>query len=94
MKKLEVYFESATSAVEYAKMQTEKKGYKVDYSEWFTQIACGGRYGRLRPPVGEYHSFIIELSKGRLYNKKAGKCLSITLYGMDSGKFELVHYIN
>mgnify|MGYP005807908419 CR=1 FL=1 len=91
MENIEVYFKSATSAVEYAKMQTEKKGYKVDYSEWFTQIACGGRYGRLRPSVGEYHSFIIELSKG---NKEVKECLAISLYGMDSGKFELVHYIN
>ena len=86
-----MYFKTAGSAVEFAKEQAEKKGYKVDYSDWFTQIACGGRYGRLRPSVGEYHKFIIELSKD---NKKVNKCLSITLYGMDSGNFELVNYIN
>jgi len=86
-----MYFKSATSAAEFAKQETESKGYKVDWSSWFTQIACGGRYGRLRPAVGEYHSFTIELSKD---NKKVDKCLSITLYGMDSGNFELVNYIN
>lgn len=86
-----MYFKTATSAVEFAKEQAKKKGYKVDYSDWFTQIACGGKYGRLRPSIGEYHSFILELSKD---NKKVNECLSITLYGMDSGSFELVNYIN
>lgn len=86
-----MYFKSATSAVEFARKETENKGYRVDWSSWFTQISCGGRYGRLRPSIGEYHKFIIELSKD---NKKVNKCLSITLYGMDSGNFELVNYIN
>lgn len=86
-----MYFKSATDAVQYAILQTEKQGYKVDDSDWFTQISCGGEYGRLRPSVGEYHRFILELSKD---NKKVNNCLSITLYGMDSGNFELVNYIN
>ena len=86
-----MYFKSATSAVEFARQETEKKGYIVDWSSWFTQIACGGRYGRLRPSIGEYHTFTVDLIKG---DKESDKCLSITLYGMDSGNFELVNYIN
>jgi hypothetical protein len=86
-----MYFKSATEAVEYAQIQTERQGYNVNPYEWFTKIACGGKYGRLRPSIGQYHSFIIELSKD---GKPSKKCLSITLYGMDSGNFELVNYIN
>lgn len=86
-----MYFKSATEAAEFAKQEAESKGYKVDWSNWFTQIACGGKYGRLRPSIGEYHTFIIDLTKD---NKYSSKCLSITLYGMDSGKYELVNYIN
>ena len=86
-----MYFKSATEAAEFAKQEAESKGYRVDWSSWFTQIACGGRYGRLRPAVGEYHSFTVDLIKG---NKESDKCLSITLYGMNSGEYELVSYIN
>lgn len=86
-----MYFESATAAVEHATSQAKMKGFIVDENDLFTQIACGGRYNRLRPSVGNYHSFQIGLTK---VGKKQSKCLSITIYGMASGKFELVDYIN
>ena len=51
----------------------------------------GGRYGRLRPGVGETHKFSISLIKN---DKPQKKNLNISLYGMESGKYELTYYIN
>ena len=51
----------------------------------------GGKYNRLRPGVGKTHSFQIGLLKK---GKPQRKGSSISLYGMDSGKFELTYYIN
>jgi hypothetical protein len=91
MKTETTYFKTAGEAVEFAKTLTEKKGFVIDEGDWNNQITHGGVYGRLRPSVGETHSFIIGLLKN---NKPQRKGLSISLYGMDSGKFELVNYIN
>jgi len=87
----DVYFDTAAGAADYAREQAEKRGFEIDKDDWFTKITMGGKYNRLRPGEGETHSFIIGLTKNGKPQKKA---LSISLYGMPSGKFELVHYIN
>jgi hypothetical protein len=51
----------------------------------------GGRYSRMRPGVGKMHSFSIGLLKD---GKPQRKNLNISLYGMESGKFELTFYIS
>jgi hypothetical protein len=51
----------------------------------------GGRYSRTRPGVGKTNSFSVGLLKG---GKPQRKNLNISLYGMESGKFELTYYIN
>ena len=76
------YFNSSSDAVQYAKEQTEKRGFKIDSQDLFARINLG---------VDEYKTFILGLSKN---GKQQEKCLSITLYGMPSGKFELTFYIN
>ncbi len=86
-----MYYKSATDAVEAALIETEKRGYIVDENDFSTQITYGGRYGRARPPIGKTHSFILSLSKGK---KAVKESLTITLYGMASGNYELVNYIN
>ena len=85
------YFKTAGEAVEFAKAHAEKKGFTIDEDDWNNQITHGGKYNRLRPGVGKTHSFQIGLLKN---GKPQRKGLSISLYGMDSGKFELTHYIN
>ena len=85
------YFNSSTDAVQYAKLESEKKGFEIDMQDWYTQINLGGIYSRLRPNIDEYKTFIIGLIKN---GKEQKKCLSITLYGMQSGKIELTFYIN
>ena len=85
------YFKTAGEAVDFAKKAAEKKGFDIDEDDWNSQITMGGKYNRLRPGVGKTHSFQIGLLKK---GKPQRKGLSISLYGMDSGKYELTHYIN
>jgi hypothetical protein len=87
----EIYFKTATEAVAYARTQTEKRGFQIDDGDWHSQITMGGRYSRTRPSVGKTHSFSVGLLKG---GKPQRKNLNISLYGMESGKFELTFYIN
>ena len=87
----ETYFKAAYEAAQYARKQAEKKGFQIDEKDWESQIGFGGKYNRLRPSVGKSHTFSIGLLKN---GKPQRKALIITLYGMDSGKYELTHYIN
>jgi len=87
----DTYFKSASEAVEYAREMAEKKGYEIDEDDWQSQIGFGGKYNRLRPGVGKTHSFIVQLLKN---GKPQRKALSISLYGMGSGSYELTYYIN
>jgi hypothetical protein len=89
--KNDTYFKTASEAAEYAKKQVEKKGFQVDEDDWQSQIGFGGKYSRMRPSVGKTHSFSIGLIKN---GKPQRKALHISLYGMNSGQYELTHYIN
>ena len=87
----DTYFNSFTDAVTYARKAAEKRGFEINEDDWQTQIALGGRYSRSRPSVGKTNSFSVGLLKG---GKPQRKNLNISVYGMESGKFELTHYIN
>jgi hypothetical protein len=87
----DTYFNTATEAVMYARTQAEKKGFEIDENDWNSQITTGGRYSRTRPGIGKTHSFSVGLLKA---GKPQRKSLNISLYGMESGKFELTYYIN
>src|SRR5210317_2551540 len=87
----EDYYKSASDAADAARKYAEKKGFEIDEDDWQTQIAMGGKHNRLRPGVGKTHSFSVGLTKN---GKPQRKALNISLYGMDSGKFELTYYIN
>lgn len=87
----ETYFKSATDAVMHARTQAEKKGFEINDEDWNSEITMGGRYSRTRPGVGKTNSFSVGLLKG---GKPQRKNLNISLYGMESGKFELTYYIN
>ena len=87
----ETYFKSFTDAVNYARKDAEKRGYEINEDDWQTQIALGGKYSRSRPGIGKSHTFTVGLSKN---GKPQRKGLQISVYGMESGNFELTHYIN
>lgn len=87
----DTYFKAAYEAAQYAREMAEKKGYEIDEDDWRTQIGMGGKHNRLRPGVGKTHSFTVGLTKN---GKPQRKALNISLYGMDSGSYELTYYIN
>ena len=90
-KDVETYHKSFTHAAEAARAYALKKGYLVDEDDWQSQVAFGGRYSRSRPGVGKTHSFSVGLLKN---GKPQRKALNFSVYGMDSGNFELTAYIN
>ena len=87
----DTYFKSFTQAVEFARKATEKRGFTIDEDDWQTQIAFGGKYSRSRPSKGKTNSFTVGLLKK---GKPQRKSLQISVFGMDSGSYELTHYIN
>ena len=87
----ETYHNSFTHAAEAAKAYAIKKGYEIDEDDWQTQVALGGRYSRSRPGVGKTHSFTVGLLRN---GKPQRKGLNFSVYGMESGKYELTAYVN
>ena len=88
---VETYHNSFTHAAEAAKAYAIKKGYEIDENDWQSQVAFGGRYSRSRPGVGKTHSFTVGLLRN---GKPQRKGLNFSVYGMESGKFELTAYVN
>ena len=87
----DTYFKSFTDAVEFARKATEKRGFTIDEDDWQSQIAFGGKYSRSRPSKGKTNSFTVGLLKK---GKPQRKSLQISVFGIDSGSYELTHYIN
>lgn len=85
----DIYFDTFTPAAQYAKKETQKRGYEIDEDDWENQIVLGDRYNCSRPSVGKTHKFTIGLLKKGKPNKKA---LHIQVYGMKN-KYELNFYI-
>lgn len=90
-KDYETYHDSFTNAAQAAREMVEKRGYTIDEDDWQSQVALNGRYNRARPEVGKTHRFTIGLLKD---GKPQRKALTFTVYGMESGKYELVAYVN
>jgi hypothetical protein len=88
---VETYHNSFTHAAEAAKAYAIKKGYEINEDDWQTQVALGGRYSRSRPGVGKTHSFTVGLLRN---GKPQRKGLNFSVYGMESGKYELTAYVN
>jgi len=87
----DTYFKSFGAAADAARAMAEKRGFEITEHDWQTQVAMGGKYSRSRPSVGKTTSFTVGLTKG---GKSARKALTFSVYGMDSGNFELTAYIN
>lgn len=86
-----IYHKSFTHAVEAARDYAGKRGFEIDEDDWASQVAYGGKYTRSRPGVGKTHSFTVGLLKN---GKPQRKGLNFSVYGMESGKYELTAYIN
>ena len=88
----ETYFDTFSSAVQYAKEQLEEEGYVIDEDDWFREIGTGGKYTRSRPSTGDTHRFSIDL----IEHKRGGNTkmnAQIQVYSMENGKYELNYYV-
>lgn len=82
----ETYFETLSAALDAVKEKVAKKGYTVDEDDMFTQFGTGGiGYGQTKRAN-------IPLLKDGVPQKN--RSITIAIYRMDSGKYELTSYIN
>lgn len=83
----ELYFDTFSAAVQYARLEAEKKGYVIDENDWFNRVSTGPG----KPSVGETTRFSVALTKNGIPQNKQ---LSVQVYGMRSGRYELNFYIS
>ena len=85
--KYDVYHKDFSTAVQYARKEVEKQGYKIDDEEWFRKVGSGPR----KPSVGKTNQYNIDLMKN---DKDVKQKLHMQVYGMDNGKYELNMYVS
>lgn len=84
----DVYFDSYSSAVQFARLQAEKRGYEIDEDSWFREVNVGPR----KPQPSKTNRMSIILLKN---GKEQRKLLHIQVYnrGTNSNPYELNYYI-
>lgn len=87
----DTYFETLSGALDQVRKQVESLGYSLDEEELQFQFGTGGiSYGQTKSAV------IPLLKDGQEIVGKSGKSLnrgiSISIYRMDSGRYELTAY--
>ena len=85
----DLYFNTYSAAVQYAKAQAEKKGYEVDEDDWQDQVASGPR----KPSKDKTVRHTLKLTKN---GKPVRQGLSIQVYnrGSDKNPYELNYYVS
>jgi len=82
----DTYFETLSATLDAVRERVEKKGYTVDEDEMFTQFGTGGiNYLETKRAT-------ISLLKNGIPDKR--RSVTIAIYRMDSGKYELTAYMN
>lgn len=82
----DTYFETLSAALDAVKERVAKKGYTVDEDEMFTQFGTGGiNYLETKRAT-------ISLLRNGIPDKR--RSVTIAIYRMDSGKYELTAYMN
>lgn len=80
------YFETLSAALDTVRKKVAKKGYTVDEDEMFTQFGTGGiNYLETKRAT-------ISLLKNGIPDKR--RSVTIAIFRMDSGKYELTAYMN
>lgn len=80
------YFETLSAALDAVRTRVAAKGYEVDEDQMFNQFGTGGI------SYGETKRANIQLLKGGLPQRN--RSVTIAIYRMDSGRYELTAYIN
>lgn len=81
-----VYHNTFSSAVQFARSEAEKRGFEINEDDWFNQITTGAG----KPSIGKTTKANVGLLKN---GKETNKKLSIQVHGMPKGSFELNFYI-
>jgi hypothetical protein len=82
----DTYFETLSAALDAVRERVEKKGFTVDEDDMFTQFGTGGiNYGETKRAT-------IPLLRNGIPDKR--RSVTIAIYRMDSGKYELTAYLN
>jgi hypothetical protein len=82
----QIYHNSYSSAVQHGREHAEKQGFEVSEDDWWHKVSTGPK----KPSEGKTNSIRIPVSKAGKPTKKA---LSMQVFGMPSGKYELNMYI-
>lgn len=86
----DVYFNTFSAAVQYAREKTENRGYEIDENDWWNEVSIG----KGKPPEGETTRMTIGLIKNGKLQRKA---LQIIVYNRGNhikDNYELTYYIN
>ena len=82
----DTYFETLSAALDAVRERVAKKGYTVDEDDMFAQFGTGGiGYGQTKRAT-------IPLLKNGIPDKR--RSVTIAIYRMDSGMYELTAYLN
>jgi hypothetical protein len=82
----DTYFETLSAALDAVREKVIKKGFTVDEDEMFRTFGTGGiNYGETKRAT-------ISLLKNGVPDKR--RSVTIAIYRMDSGKYELTAYLN
>lgn len=81
----ETYFETLSGALDEVRKVADSRGFELDEDEIFRQFGTGGI------GYGETKRGSLTITKN---GKEQRKMLQVVIYRMDSGKYELVTYIN
>src|ERR1035437_4744150 len=82
----DTYFETLSAALDTVREKVAKKGYTVDEDEMFTQFGTGGiNYLETKRAT-------ISLLRNGIPDKR--RSVTIAIFRMDSGKYELTAYMN
>jgi len=82
----DTYFETLSEALDAVRTRVAKKGFTVDEDAMFTQFGTGGI------GYGETKRANIPLLKNGIFDKR--RSVTIAIYRMDGGKYELTAYLN
>jgi len=82
----DTYFETLSEALDAVRTRVKNKGFEVDEDAMFTQFGTGGI------GYGETKRANIPLLKNGIPDKR--RSVTIAIYRMDSGKYELTAYLN
>lgn len=84
----QVYFNSFSEAVQYARKQIEDRGFEIDEDDWFSQVNTG----QGRPKNGSTTKATIGLLKNGKPQRKALH-ISVSDRGTSSNSYELNYYV-